>query len=35
METNDTENETIQFLFTSIKQNDLQTGQGIINMIKN
>lgn len=35
METNDTENETIQFLFTPIQQNDLQTGQGIINMITN
>lgn len=34
METNDRESETIRFLFSSIKEDDLQTGKGIINMIK-
>lgn len=35
METNDRKSETIRFQFSSIKENDLQTGTGIINIIKN
>lgn len=33
-ETNDRESGTIQFLFSSIKENDHQTGKGIVNIVK-